>query len=513
MNIFLILLGILLLALIILALYDITQKKHTILRNFPIVGHFRYWLESIGPELRQYIITSSTSERPFSRNERRWVYASAKGENDMFGFGTDNDIEREGHPIIKPALFPLQAPDYDSMGGPPQYRVPCAKVLGQARGRARAFRPDSIINISGMSYGALSPEAVHAMNAGAKIAGCLHNTGEGGLSRFHKQGGDLIFQIGTGYFGCRDDEGRFSLDKLIKLCQDNPQVKALEIKLSQGAKPGLGGTLPGAKVSPEIAEARGVPVGVTNKSPNSHTAFHDVQSMVDFIELLAQETGLPVGVKSAVGELGPWQDLAEIMAEQRRGPDFITIDGGEGGTGAAPLVYTDHVAMPFFVGFSSVYRIFAERGIDHEVVWIGSGRLGLPYRATHAFALGCDMIHVAREAMLSIGCIQAQRCHTNHCPAGVATQNAWLRRGLDPTLKSNRCSSYILALRRELMSISRTCGVQHPGLLRLDQISIVRDRITTLSAQAAYEYEKDWGIPALGDQEEILRIMNDPEYG
>ena len=386
-------------------LYDLVQTQHAVIRNFPIVGHFRYWLESIGPELRQYIVTDNDEERPFSRDQRRWVYASAKEENNAFGFGSDNEMEMTGpYVLLKHAAFPLQPPAgvAATEQGAGRDPLPGAKVLGAARGRALAFRPPSAVNISGMSFGSLSGRAVEAMNLGARGAGCLHNTGEGGLAPHHQLGGDLVLQLGPAYFGCRDERGRFSLDRLQAVVAENP-VRAIELKLSQGAKPGVGALLPAAKVTPEIARIRGIPAGVDCVSPASHTEFSDVDSMLDFVEHIATATGLPVGIKSAVGEQEFWDDLARLMESGERGVDFITVDGGEGGTGAGPLVFTDHVALPFKMGFARVYRSFAARGIDTRVAFVGSGKLGLPENAIVAFALGCDMVNVGREAMLAVG--------------------------------------------------------------------------------------------------------------
>ncbi len=457
--------------------YDLVQRRHAILRNFPIVGHFRFMLEAVGPELRQYIVTDNDSERPFSRDQRRWVYASAKKENNYFGFGSDNDMETEpNYLIIKHQTFPLASPHPGEPGYDPQHRAPAAKVLGEARGRARAFRPASIINVSGMSYGALSGPAIEALNRGAAQAGCLQNTGEGGVSPHHLMGGDLVWQIGTGYFGCREPDGRFSLARLKDQVARAPAIRALEIKLSQGAKPGVGGILPRAKISREIAAIRGVPRDRDCISPPAHSAFRDADSLLDFAELIAAETGLPVGIKSAVGELAFWRDLARLTARGDRGLDFITIDGSEGGTGAGPLVFSDHVALPFKMGFSRVHAIFAELGARDRVVFAGSGKLGFPEAALFGFALGCDLVNVGREAMLAIGCIQAQRCHTNHCPTGVATQNRWLMHGLDPTLKSARLANYIVTLRKELLALSRACGVPHPSLVSADQLELVDGR-------------------------------------
>src|SRR5919199_105796 len=287
------------------AVRDLTQKQHAILRNFPVAGHLRYWLEGVGPELRQYIVTDNNSERPFSRDQRRWIYASSKLENNYFGFGTDNDVEHtEGYPIIKHRTFSDVHPHPHPEAGQEE-PLPSAKVLGGPRDRARKFRPESLVNVSAMSFGSLSAQAIEALNRGAALAGCLHNTGEGGLSPYHRNGGDLVLQIGTGYFGCRDEHGRFDLARLKDVVASAP-VRALEIKLSQGAKPGLGGVLPGPKVSPEIAAVRGVPVGEDCVSPSRHAEFSDVDSMLDWVEMLAAETGLPVGIKSAVGDHVFW---------------------------------------------------------------------------------------------------------------------------------------------------------------------------------------------------------------
>ncbi len=452
------------------ALWDVTQRRHAILRNFPVLGHFRYILETIGPELRQYIVTNNDEERPFSRDQRSWVYASAKKQNNYAGFGTDNDLEgASGHLIIRHAAFPWQAPGH---AHDPLSPIPCAKVVGEARGRRHAFRPESILYVSAMSYGSLSGAAVEAINRGVRIAGGLHNTGEGGISAHHRQGGDLIWQLGTGYFGARTPEGAFSLEKLAETAAGAP-VRAIELKLSQGAKPGRGGVLLGAKVTPEIAAIRGVPVGQDCISPAGHTAFRDVDEMLDLVEQIAERTGLPVGIKSAVGELGFWHDLASHMAGGSRGVDFITVDGGEGGTGAAPRVFSDHVALPFKVGFASVHRIFDDAGLADRIVFAGAGRLGFPEQVLLAFAMGCDLVGVAREAMMAIGCIQAQRCHTGHCPTGVATQNRWLVRGLDPTDKAARLANYLVTLRHEVELLTHACGVAHPAEVTLDRFALL----------------------------------------
>ncbi|MDN5761886.1 MAG: FMN-binding glutamate synthase family protein [Microlunatus sp.] len=488
------------------AVRDLVQRRHALLRNFPVLGHARYLLEEIGPELRQYLVAANNEERPFTRDQRRWIYASAKQQNNYFGFGTDNDIEyTAGYPVIKHQTFGHAIPPSAPAAGH-EVSLPSAKILGGPRGRRAAFRPASVVNISAMSFGSLSGNAITALNAGAAQAGCLQNTGEGGISPYHRHGGELIFQIGTAYFGCRDEQGRFELSRLKDLVAGAP-VRALEIKLSQGAKPGLGGVLPAAKVSAEIAATRGVPQGKDCISPSRHAEFSDPDSLLDWVELLAAETGLPVGIKAAVGDLGFWHELTALMADTDRGVDFVTIDGGEGGTGAAPLIFTDSVSLPFQLGFSRVYTIFAEQGLHQQVTFIGGGKLGLPDNAVVAFALGCDMVNVAREAMLAIGCIQAQKCHTDTCPTGVATQNPWLAHGLDPQLKSVRAAHYIKTLRRDLVKVAEACGVEHPGLIDVDSVEILDGRTASTSLRDVYDYQPGWGVPAASDRDTIIELM------
>lgn len=489
------------------ALRDLFQRKHSLLRNYPVIGHARYLIESVGPELRQYVIAGDDEERPFSRDQRRWVYASAKRENNYFSFGTDNDVEyTSGYPSIKHRTFARTVPA-SAPKAALDVQLPSAKVIGAARGRPKAFRPRSVVNIGAMSFGSLSGPAIEALNRGAVLADCLHNVGEGGISRYHRHGGELVFQIGTAYFGCRDADGRFDLEKLKALVAGAP-VRALEIKLSQGAKPSLGGLLPAAKVSAEIAEARGIPEGRDCVSPSRHAEFSDTDSLLDWVETLAAETGLPVGIKSAVGDLDFWYELTDLMRDSGRGVDFVTIDGGEGGTGAAPLAFSDTVSLPFQLGFAQVYRVFAERGLHEQVTFIGGGKLGLPDNAVVGFALGCDMVNVAREAMLAIGCIQAKKCHTDTCPTGVATQNAWLVRGLVPDDKAVRVANYIKTLRRDLVKVADACGVEHPGLISNESIDILDGRIGATPLYDVYGYKPGTGLPSAADRDEIIRLMS-----
>ena len=447
--------------LLLVFIHDMVLKKHSILRNFPVVGHLRYLLEKIGPELRQYWVANDKEEMPFTRAERSWVYATSKKQNNNFGFGSSELMYDTGYPILKHSAFPTRD-KYDAHGNLLTSSMPCAKLIGAAHNRKNSYRPESIVNISAMSFGSLGKNAVAALNLGAKEAHCYHNTGEGGISPYHKLGGDLVWQIGTGYFGARDAEGKFSMEVFKQAIENNPTVKMIEIKLSQGAKPGKGGILPKDKITEEISKIRGIPRDRDCISPNSHSEFTNVSELVEFIESLADISGLPVGIKSAVGESKFWEELATQMKATNQGPDFITIDGGEGGTGAAPLAFADHVSLPFKIGFKRVYTIFKNHDLINDITWIGSSKLGFPDRAVVAFAMGCDLINIARESMLSIGCIQAQQCHTGHCPSGVATHNAWLIRGVDVPTKSKRAAQFLKGLRKEILQLTYACGYTHP---------------------------------------------------
>ncbi|MEO1654178.1 MAG: FMN-binding glutamate synthase family protein, partial [Bacteroidota bacterium] len=400
------------------------------------------------------------------------------------------DIYAPGHVFINPSLFAYKPQAEHPNFKDPSF-LPSAKVMGEYNQRKRPYRPYSIANISAMSFGSLSKNAVMALNKGAKTSGCYHNTGEGGLSPYHSYGGDVMFHFGTGYFGVRDKNGHFSMEKMVELTQKNPFVRAIEIKVSQGAKPGKGGILPASKITKEISDIRGIPMGKDILSPASHSAFSNVPEMLDFIESIADNTGLPVGFKAAVGRLEMWEELADLMLQRGNGPDFITIDGGEGGTGAAPHSFADHMSLPFSFAFSSVYKIFLERGLSNRVTFIASGRLGFPAKTIMAYAMGADLIQVAREAMLSIGCIQAQICHTNKCPAGVATQNNWLQSGLDPTNKAVRFHNYMMAYRKEVLQMTHACGYEHPCQITMSDVEVgVSDTKSTQTLEDNYGYKK-----------------------
>ena len=480
-----------LIILAIIAIRDIFfNKKHIITHNFPIVGHIRYMLESIGPELRQYIVAGNREELPFNRVERGWVYASSKNENNYEGFGTDQDIYEVNYVFINNAVIPYKVPDKHHFTKDP-YFLACAKVMGAYNKRRRPYRPASVINVSAMSFGSLSARAIAALNDGCKKAFAFHNTGEGGLSPHHRKGADVVFQVGTGYFGIRNEDGSFSMEKLVNLTTENPQVRAIEIKLSQGAKPGKGGVLPASKITREISEIRHVPMGKDVLSPPNHSAFGNMTELVEFVEAIAKETGLPVGIKAAIGKLDEWNELADIMKETDCGPDFITVDGGEGGTGAAPPSFADHVALPWVYGFKEIYQIFQARNLTNRIVFIGSGKLGFPAKAAMAFAMGADVISVAREAMLSIGCIQAQSCHTNTCPTGIATQNRWLQAGLNVKDKAERVNYYFTNFRKELLEMTHACGYEHPCQFTMDDVEInLGDRYIAQSLARTFTYHK-----------------------
>lgn len=480
-----------LIILVLIAIRDIFfNKKHIITHNFPVVGHIRYFLESFGPELRQYIVANNREELPFNRIERGWIYASAKNENNYEGFGTDRDIWEPNYIFINNAMMPYRVHENHPNTKDP-YFLPCAKIIGASKQRRRPFRPSSVINISAMSFGSLSAKAIESMNRGCDLAHAYHNTGEGGLSPYHKTGADVCFHFGTGYFGVRDDDGNFSMEKMIQLVKDNPQIRMIEVKLSQGAKPGKGGVLPGSKITKEISEIRNVPMGKDVLSPPTHSAFEGIQGLVDFVEDIAQATGLPVGIKAAIGKLEQWKELAHIMKTTNRGPDFIAVDGGEGGTGAAPPSFADHVALPWIYGFADVYRIFKNEELSDSITFIGSGKLGLPAQAAKAFAMGVDCINVAREAMLAVGCIQAKVCHNNTCPTGVATQSKWLQAGINVENKAQRTHFYFKNFRKELLEITHACGYEHPCQMTMEDVDIsLGDKNLTKTLSTAFGYNK-----------------------
>ncbi len=470
----------------IIALRDIFfNKRHTITRNFPVIGHMRFLLERFRPELRQYFIEDDRNGQPFDRVERSYIYASAKDQNNLMGFGSDADFTSNDHFFIRQAGFPKEDHHTDVVG--------CRKVIGPQR--KHPYQPTSIINISAMSYGALGWKATTANGLGAREAGAYHNTGEGGFSPYHEGADQVVFQIGTGYFGCGitmpDGKRKFDMPTLMTLVAKQPSIKAIEIKLSQGAKAGKGGVLPADKVTDEISAIRGVPKGHDVISPANHDGIDSVDKLIGFVELIADYTGLPVGIKSAVGKEDFWLELAQRMAQTGKGPDFITIDGGEGGTGAAPVPFSDHMSLPFNDAFTTVYKAFQAQGLTDKIVFIASAKLGLPAKAVRAFAMGADMVNIAREIMLSAGCIQAKQCALGTCPAGIATHNWWLQRGFDINDKSPRIARFIKTLRKDILALTYAAGYEHPSEFMMSDILMNTNDVHIRKPMSdIYGYEK-----------------------
>lgn len=414
-----------LIILLLIGFYNTIQQKHTILRNFPLLGYFRFAFETISPEIQQYFIERTTDGKPFSRNQRTLAYQRAKNIDATTPFGTQLDLNETSYEGIKHSMFPAKVNE----------ELP--RILVGGKDCKQPYNA-SILNISAMSFGSLSENAIKSLNIGAKKGNFYHNTGEGGLTEFHLQGGDITWQIGTGYFGCRFDDGTFNAEKF-KEKANLPSVKMIEIKLSQGAKPGHGGVLPAAKNTEQIAKIRGVKPFTTILSPPSHSAFRDAKGLVQFIAQLRElSNGKPVGFKLCIGETSEFEKVCQEMIALDCYPDFITVDGAEGGTGAAPLEFADGVGMPFEPALIFVNKTLVSLGIRDKIRVICSGKIISGYSILRAVAMGADMCNSARGFMFSLGCIQALRCNNNECPTGVATQNKMLIKGLVVTDKSER---------------------------------------------------------------------------
>ena len=453
--------------LFVLGIYDVVQKKHAILRNFPLVGHFRYILESISPEIQQYFIESNTDGRPFSRNLRSLAYRRSKNANDTHPFGTQGDLNGVDYMALRHSIYAISPDDID----------PRITIGGEA-----CLHPysSSIFNISAMSFGSLSANAIKALNNGAKKGNFYHNTGEGGISTYHRQGGDLVWQIGTGYFGCRDEHGNFDGRKFAEKAAW-PEVKMIEIKLSQGAKPGHGGVLPGVKNTPEIAEIRGVKAGTTILSPPSHSAFSNEDQLVDFIAKLRKlSKGKPIGFKLCIGRTEEFIALCKSMIAHQIFPDFITIDGAEGGTGAAPLEFSDSVGLPLEPSLIFVRGTLVKFGIREKVKIIASGKALSAFSILKYIALGADTCNSARGFMFSLGCIQALRCNTNDCPTGVATQKAALQKGLVVTDKSERVYNFHKNTIHAMKELLGASGHRHTSELTIQDL-VRGDEMVTLA--------------------------------
>lgn len=437
---------------IVLGYYDVLQNKHTIRKNFPVIGNFRYLLESIRPEIMQYFVETDTEGRPINRIFRSLIYQRAKKVNDTTPFGTQMNVYRAGYEWINHSIY---AKSVDELNYDPKEII----------GGPQCSQPylSSVLNISAMSFGSLSQNAVLAMNKGAKMGNFAQNTGEGGISPYHlKHGGDLIWQIGTGYFGCRTEDGEFNPDDYAKNAQKE-SVKMIELKLSQGAKPGHGGILPAAKNSKEIAEIRGVEPFTDVHSPPGHSAFRTAEELMYFIQRLRELSGgKPVGFKLCVGSRQEFVDICEAMLKTEIHPDFITIDGGEGGTGAAPVEFSNSIGMPMRDGLAFAHDTLVGFGLKKDIKLIASGKIISAFHMIKAYALGADLCSSARAMMMAVGCIQALECNTNTCPVGVATQNKQLMRGLDVGDKAERVKNFHEQTIKSFMEMIAACGLSHP---------------------------------------------------
>ena len=449
--------------LVALGVYDLLQTKRSILRNYPVIGHLRFMLEYVRPELRQYFLESDNEATPFSRAQRSLVYQRAKGDSDKRPFGTQLDVHAEGYEWMNHSIAPSTIASHHFrvwIGGTPD------EVAARAPDSGLCTQPyhASVFNISAMSFGSLSANAILALNAGAKRGGFAHDTGEGSISVHHRaNGGDLIWEIGSGYFGCRNNDGSFNADKFTENARD-PQVKMVEIKLSQGAKPGHGGVLPGSKVTAEIAAARGVPIGVDCISPSSHSAFSTPVEMMHFITRLRNLSGgKPTGFKLCIGHPWEWFAIVKAMLETGVTPDFIVVDGAEGGTGAAPLEFTDHIGSPLQEGLLLVHNTLRGVGLRDRIKLGCAGKVASAFDIARMMALGADWCNSARGFMFALGCLQAQTCHTGHCPTGVTTQDPLRQQALIVPDKTQRVFNFHGMTLHALRELVQAAGLLHPS--------------------------------------------------
>lgn len=450
-SVFWILLGVVL-PLVVLGLVDFFQVRQGVRRNFPLIGNLRYFFEFIRPELQQYFVEDNLSGRPVSRENRSIVYQRAKGDNQTVPFGTQRDAYASDFEWVDHSLNSTHVDP---------------KTLRVTIGGPQCTQPysSSVLNISAMSYGALSKAAISALNLGAKQGGFYHNTGEGGISPYHLLGGDIVWQIGTGYFGCRTADGKFS-PEAFKERAHLEQVKMIEIKLSQGAKPGKGGVLPAAKVSPEVAAIRLVPMGKAVISPSFHSAFSGAKGLLEFVSSLRELSGgKPIGFKLCVGKKSEFEEICQAMIETGIKPDFITVDGAEGGTGAAPLEFVNSVGWPLNDGLSFVHNTLVKYDLRKDIKVIAAGKVFTAFHLISKIALGADVVNSARGMMLAIGCIQALKCNHNTCPVGVATTDPWLTRGLHVPTKKDRVERF---QRETLVAVADVLGAM--GYTTLSQV-------------------------------------------
>ncbi|MAK62262.1 MAG: FMN-binding glutamate synthase family protein [Ponticaulis sp.] len=463
-TLFVLAVGFGILALVLLYLIDSNQSKNAVRRNFPVVGRFRDLFIRMGEFFRQYFFALDREEMPFNRAEREWVYKSAKGEDNTEPFGSTRNLTPVGTPIFANAPFPVMGDTHEEL------------ALTFGAGCKQPYTIHSIINVSGMSYGALSKPAIQALSRGASLAGCWLNTGEGGLAPYHLEGGcDVIFQIGTAKYGVRGKDGQFS-EARYKEVTANPEVKMTELKLAQGAKPGKGGLLPASKVNEEISRIRLIPEGEDSISPNRHPEIDSCDDLLDFIVRLRDLSGKPVGIKTVISSKIWLDELCERI--KARGadcaPDFITVDGGDGGTGAAPMALMDNVGLTLREALPMLVDALVEHGLRDRIKVIASGKLIVPAEVAWAYCAGADSVNTARGFMFSIGCIQAMTCNTNNCPTGVTTHKEHLQHGLVPEVKAESVRNFVEKMTKDVEMIAHSCGVEHARALRRHHVRIVQ---------------------------------------
>ncbi|NRF26046.1 FMN-binding glutamate synthase family protein [Vibrio coralliilyticus] len=480
-GLFIIAIGLGVISVLYMYVADKRQHKHAIRHNYPVIGRFRYLFEKQGEFFRQYFFAMDREEMPFNRAERSWVYKAAKNVDRTIAFGSTRNLDATGTIMFMNCAFPTLEEDAVS---------PAAVTIGE--GCRTPYTTSSIFNISGMSFGALSKPAVRALSKGAKIAGCWMNTGEGGLSSYHLEGDcDIVFQIGTAKYGVRNEEGHLSDDKLRELAaHDN--VRMFEIKISQGAKPGKGGMLPGRKVTAEIAQIRGIPQGHDSISPNGHKDIRNVGDLLDMIHRIREVTGKPVGFKSVIGSQVWFKDLLDEI--ERRGhdsaPDFITIDSADGGTGAAPQPLMDYVGLPLKESLPLVVNLLSERGLIPRIKVVASGKLITPSKVAWAIALGADFVVSARGHMFALGCIQALQCNKDTCPTGITTHDVRLQQGLNVEDKMERVANYNKYIHYGIGLIAHSCGVTNARDLAREHIRIVKEDGLSVALDELYQHHR-----------------------
>ncbi len=463
--------GLVILAIIVMFAVDVTQTKDAIRRNYPVIGRFRSLFSQLGEFFRQYFFAMDREEMPFNRAEREWVYRSSRGVDNTVAFGSTRNLNPVGSAIFVNCAYPTL--DEDAIAAPKVTIGPFCR---------HPYEQDALINISGMSFGAISRPAVQALSHGAKLAGCWLNTGEGGLSPYHLEGGcDIVFQIGTAKYGVRDKTKGLSDDKLREVAA-HENVKMFEVKLSQGAKPGKGGILPGEKVTREISAIRGIPRGVDSISPNRHPEIDSNDALLDFIGHVREVTGKPTGFKCVLGAYGWLERLCEEinLRGQESAPDFITIDSGDGGTGAAPMPLMDNVGLPIRNALPMVVDILTKHGLRGRIKLIASGKLITPAEVAWAYCSGADFVTSARGFMFALGCIQAMKCNRNTCPTGITTHNIRLQRGLDPTDKAQRVKNFVKKIEYGVNLIAHSCGAKHSRALKRFHVRIVQSNGASL---------------------------------